>query len=116
MSTPKTFQAPAIMTRISSRADGGLSLAFATNELSVDEKAIALQYHNLFGYLLFSPNQFRDEDIPKGDATDESKSPSQRLRAVLFIYWKQLGQPGNFEFFYRQQVEKQIDAIKNCLE
>lgn len=91
-------------------------MAFATNELSVDEKAIALQYHNLFGYLLFSPNQFREEDIPKGDATDESKSPSQRLRAALFVLWKSQGGKGEFESFYRKNMERAIERVKDLLD
>ena len=116
MSKPNIFTAPAILSRIAFLRDGGVSLGFSTNELSDEDKVIASKFFQKFGYVCFAENQFKEEDIPKGDATDESKSPSQRLRAVLFIYWKQLGQPGNFEFFYRQQVEKQIDAIKNCLE
>lgn len=116
MSKPNTFTAAAILTRISYLRDGGLSLGFSTNELSDADKIIASKFHQKFGHVLFSENQFSDEDVPKGDATDASKSPSQRLRAVLFIYWKQLGEPGSFEFFYRQQMEKSIDAIKKVLE
>ena len=110
------FTAPAILTRIAYLKDGGLSLGFATNELSDADKVIASKFHQKFGHLMFAENQFTDEDVPKLDATDNNKTPSQRLRAVLFIYWKQLGEPGNFEFFYRQQIEKNIEAVKKCLE
>ena len=96
--------------------DGGLSLGFATNELSDEEKVIASKYHQKFGYVLFAENQFKETDIPSTDATDESKSPSQRLRAALFVLWKQEGGKGDFEVFYRLNMEKAIARVKKLLD
>ena len=110
------FQAPAILTRIAYLKDGGLSLGFATNELSDEEKVIASRYHQKFGYVLFKENQYKDEDIPDGDASDESKSPSQRLRSVLFIYWKQNKKDGDFDSFYRREMEKFINHVKEAID
>ncbi len=110
------FTAPAILTRLAFTKDGGLSIGFATNELSGEEKLIASQFHGKFGWVLFKDIQFVDEDIPEGDPTDESKSPSQRLRATLFILWKQRGMKDDFESFYRRQMENAIDRVKACLD
>ena len=112
----KIFTAPSILTRIAYLKDGGLSLGFATNELTDEDKVIISRFHGKFGYVLFKENQFKEEDIPQGDATDESKSPSQRLRAVLFVLWKQQGSKNEFETFYRQQMEKAIDRVKKVLD
>jgi hypothetical protein len=112
----KTFQAPAILTRIAYLKDGGVSLGFATNELTDEEKVIASRYYQKFGFLLFKENQFKQEEIPDGDASDESKSPSQRLRATLFILWKQKGSKGDFEIFYRAQMENAINRVKKLLD
>jgi hypothetical protein len=110
------FQAPAILTRIAYLKDNGLSLGFSTNELSHEEKIIASEFYGKFGYVLFAENQFKESDIPDTDASDESKSPSQRLRAALFVLWKQRGEKGDFEQFYRQQMEKAINRVKGLLD
>ncbi len=116
MAEKTIFSAPAILSRISYLKDGGVSLGFSTNELTHEEKVTVSEFHGNFGHVLFKANEFTDEDIPKGDVTDQNKSPSQRLRAVLFIWWKELGEPGTWDFFYRQEMEKNIDAIKKRLE
>ena len=116
MGASSTFQAPAILTSVSFTKDRGLSLGFRTNELTDEEKVIAASYHGKFGYVLFRENQFKEEDIPDTDATDETKSPSQRLRAALFVMWKQRGSKGDFEVFYRQQMEAAIDRVKRLLD
>lgn len=113
----RAFQAPAILTRMSYTKDGGLSLGFTTNELTNDEKVLAAQYFQQFGYILFKPNQFTESDMPDDEApSDESKTPSQRLRATLFVWWKQLGEPEEFESFYRKWLEKAIDRVKRLLD
>ena len=110
------FTAPAYLTRIAFLKDKGLSLGFVTQELPDADKLIVSRFHGSFGHVLFSENQLKEEDVPKGDATDDSKTPSQRLRGVLFIYWKQLGSQGDFDQFYRAQLELMIDNIKRKLD
>lgn len=110
------FQAPAILTRISYLKDGGLSLGFATQELTDADKVIASKFYGKFGHVLFAEDELTEADIPKANAADRGKSPSQRLRAVLYIRWTQLGQDGDFEVFYRQEIEKVITRVKTLLD
>jgi cobalamin biosynthesis Co2+ chelatase CbiK len=112
----KTFMVPAQMTRCSSLRDGGLNVGFHTKEITPKEKAEIMEFDNQIGFLVFAENEVEEEDIPKDDAEFEQKTPSQRLRATLFVYWKQLGEPGNFQSFYVDQVEKVINVIKSKLE
>lgn len=112
----KTFQAPATLTSVAFTADGGLRLTFHTQELTAEEKVIASQYHQQFGWLLFKANEFSTEDIPKDEASDEGKSPSQRLRAVLFVAWQQRGAKGDFESYYRRQMQRITDRVKEALD
>lgn len=114
------FTVEAILTRAASLADGGLTVGFHTKELNADEKAKIMDFHNKNGWLLFSPNKLKDEDIPKADAEYETKTPSQRLRAVLYILWQQ--NDGridddriDFEQFYRDRMEKLINQVKDKL-
>lgn len=112
----KIFTAPAILSRISFTADGGLSIGFTTQEINAEEKIKASEFHQHFGWLLFKDSEFSVGDIPKDDPTDEDKSPSQRLRAALYVLWQQRGERGEFESFYRINLEKAISRVKNLLK
>jgi len=112
-----TFQAPAILTRIAVTADGGLTLGFHTNELTPEEKLTAMNFHQRFGWLLFKESQYADSDVPSKDPpSDEGKTPSQRLRAALFVLWSQRGSKGDFEAFYRDQLNAAIERVKRLLD
>ena len=111
-----TFTAPAILTRVSFLKDGGLSLGFSTQELKDEEKLAVSKFHNKYGWLLFKENEFKDEEIPDKPAPVENgKTPSQRLHAVLYIWWRQRGARGSFNDFYAREIEKLIDKIKEQL-
>lgn len=107
---------PAYFTRFGSKSDGSASLGFNTQELNASDFAILKENLNNFGYLLFKENQIQDEDIPTEDMEDKEKTPSKRLRAVLYILWQQSGKKSPFEMYYREQVEKVIEYIKNKLD
>lgn len=110
------FQIEAILDGVTPLKDGGVSLRFHTNEATKENKVMLMDFYQSFGWLLFQANEHQENDIPKDRATrDVGKSPSQRLRAVLFVYWKQLGSKGDFEIFYKQKMEYFIDKIKENL-
>ncbi|MFP5263721.1 MAG: hypothetical protein ACLGJB_17715 [Blastocatellia bacterium] len=113
----KPFQLPATLTSVRYTADGGLSVGFHTQELTSEEKLLVGDYHNKFGQLLFRPNQdqFTEEEVPSEDIDFEGKKPSQRLRAVIYRYWESKGSSGDFEVFYRQEMEKVINLFKERL-
>lgn len=78
--------------------------------------------HDKVGYFFFldKPEATinRDElpDIPDVILEDGEKSPSQRLRAVLYIFWQQkTSRTQEFELFYRRWMEKTVNAIKEQL-
>ncbi len=106
---------PAILTGFSSHADGGAGIRFTTNELAGEDYVSLAGEKGKFGWLIFKENDIQDEDIPKTEA-EESKTPSQRLRGVLFVLWSQEGKKGNFEDYYRSRMEKLIEIIKAKLD
>lgn len=120
--TPKSKVLPiqGILTRISSLADGGLSLLFHTNEMSPEEKLELMQAHGKFGWMLFSESVIQPVDIPRRDPDLEGKTPSQRLRAVIFVLHSQLKKAEktklSFEDFYRGQMENLVGKYKERLE
>ena len=47
----------------------------------------------------------------------DGKTPSQRLRAVLYVYWKQHKQKDiEFDIFYLKYMNRTIDRIKDKLD
>lgn len=110
------IQVPAIMTSLALTKDGGMRAGFSTQELTDADKLILTKLHGQFGYLLFQPNEFTTQDLPTEQAEDKNKTPSKRLRAVLFVLWQQQGKAGNFENFYREKMEKLIDFTKSKLD
>lgn len=54
-------------------------------------------------------------DLPEIHLEDGEKSPSQRLRSVLYIYWQQTKNKDDFELFYRRWMERAVDKIKEKL-
>lgn len=111
------FQIEAILDGVTPLKDGGVSLRFHTNEVSKEDKVMLMEFYQTFGWLMFRANEFQEAEIPKENAKrDTGRSPSQRLRAVLFVLWKQGGGNGDFEAYYKQKIEQFIDKIKENLE
>jgi len=107
----------AYLTGFSSRSDGGVGIRLTSALETSPEQLVEIQRHlNLFGWVLFSENEFTSSDLPKEQAEEGQKTPSKRLRATIFILWKQNGEKGDFEAFYRDRMEKHIDKEKSHLE
>ena len=107
----------AILTSVSMSHDHGLRLSFHTNEMTTQEKQSAIELHDSYGYLLFKSNEIKESDIPTEEIEDKSKTPSKRLRAVLYILHIQSGgEKLNFETFYRDRMERLIEQIKAKLD
>jgi hypothetical protein len=111
----KGFCVPSQIVGMRCLSDGGLSVNLHTKELPPVEKALIMEYINKAGWFLFSENSIKDEDVPKQDAELNQKTLSQRLRAVLFIWWQQLGEKEKFQDFYEDKMEKFIEHIKSKL-
>jgi hypothetical protein len=113
------FQTSAQIAKIQTMADRGNRVVIDTQELSPEDMATLFSLkQGGMGWFLFKGSAITTEEIPDYDPAtfDEIKSPSQRLRAVLFVYWKEIrkGQ-GDFEGFYRAQVERIIEQYKEKL-
>lgn len=112
----KSIQTQAVITGIRSKVDRSLGISLSTPELTTNEKALFMELQGLNIDLLITPNEEVNPEVEKIDKEVQTKTSSQRLRAVLFIYWKQSGEQGEFEDFYRLHMEKLIDFIKGKLE
>jgi len=111
----KTISTQVQITSVRSRADGSLGLSLVTPELSVEEKVEFMSLHNLLCNALFKPEGAKVEDLITVDKAAGSKTPSQRLRAVLYVLWEQKGKKGLFEQYYNEKMDTLIDLIKKKL-
>lgn len=111
-----TIEVPAQLTGIATKVDGSLSLRFTTSELKPKEKLVILEEQMAQGYLLFAPNAFNENDVPKEDTPDSFKKPSTRLRHVLYRVWEQTSVEKDSEIFYRKEMEKIIEHYKGKLQ
>lgn len=116
MSAPVQFEAT--LDAANRRKDRSITVRFTSmREMTTDEFAALDRLNGQAGWCLFKANELTDEEVPKDQAEDGRKTTSQRLWAVLFVYFKQLGEPGgDFNAFRRAYLEKQIDSIKGKLD
>lgn len=108
---------PATLEGFNLHKDGGASLRFITQELSDEDVITIKQFYGKFGWLGFRENEWQDEDFPAQNAIFEGKTPAQRLRNVIFVWYKELEKQGkakdvSFNSFYDKRVEEVIEHIK----
>lgn len=111
------LQIEAILDSIATRKDKSVKIVFETNEVNAEECSRLFSMRDEFGWLSFSKHKRNKIELPKIGVSKEleGKTPSQRLRSVLFVYWQQLGSSGDFQSFYELQVNRLIEKVKEKL-
>lgn len=114
----KVFQLPAVIESVRTMADRSLQLKVGTQELNPNEKARVFDLHNKPVWLAVAEQEIKPEDIEVGEerVAKAEKSPSQRLRAVLFVTWNQKGSSMTFDEYYKHQVNLIISRYKEKLD
>jgi hypothetical protein len=110
-----------ILDRASRKKDKSVSLTFVTDLEQSTEQFMEIDKQIMkHGIIYFSERtELTQDEMDELDSIDvemEGKTKSQRLRAVLFVYWKQSGQKKEFKDFYSDWMEEVISKIKNRLE
>ena len=112
----KAIQISAQITSIKPLVDRSASVILHTKELSKEDFLIILEYLGSAGWFLFSEDELKEKDLPKEDSGyEEGRTPSQRLRGVIYRLWEQSGPKDDFEGFYRRTMEKIINQLKEKL-
>ncbi len=115
---------PGIVTKIGTTRDKSFVITFETQDkgtLNDSEKAQLVDLLDEYVTAAFKPTADGKTDPEVLDVPDikpefkGDKTPSQRLRAVLYVLWEQQGIQEDFEAYYRRQVERIIDSIKTKL-
>ncbi len=98
--------------QVSSRVDGSVSFRIITPELTLDQRATILGLHGINSRVMLEPLDVTITGLDKVDGEMETKTPAQRLRAVIFVHWKAVNSGDDFETFYRKQMDKIIEGYK----
>lgn len=109
---------PAIFNKMTPRVDKSWKIEFETRELYGEGIKNLAEMLGAEGWLVYAPNDLTQTDIPEVDADSglDGKSPSQRLRNVLFVRWEQAGKKGSFDSWYLSYINRLIDFEKSKLD
>lgn len=112
------FQVPAIIQGVRTLVDGGTKLDVITRELKAEEMTALFELKGLEGWFIFKDNIINVDDIkdlPDVRVEKTDKSPSERLRAVLYRLWETTNRSKTSDQFYKDYIDKLIEAIKEKL-
>jgi hypothetical protein len=98
----------------------GIRLTVDTQEdLTAEQKAEVFNLYENLGWFFFLKEPtavIKRDELPEIRLEKGEKSPGQRLRAALYVYWEQrTDKKDDFELFYRRWMERAIDGIKEML-
>lgn len=111
---------PVQLNPISRRKDKSVKLSFETRELGQDEILTLMALEGGEMWLCMSPEE-NEANVPDNMGAVElgDKTPSERLRSVLFVWYKQETDAGRyvgiFDNFRKEKMEKFIEGVKSKL-
>ena len=119
----RIFRVPATMSKYQSMAHRAMRLTFDTQENLTDTEVSRItSYHDKLCYLVILYEKACENELikavnelPELEYTKTNKSPSQRLRSVIYVYWQQKGSKGDFQLFYENIIEDVINKFKDKL-
>ena len=111
----KAIRCEAIVTGFSSKVDGSLSFRGTTPELSVEEKIALMSLQGVLVEMVLFPKDEKETEVLSVKREMDFKSPSQRMRSVIFLLWKASEQDIPFESFYYLKMCQMIDWLKSKL-
>lgn len=112
----KAIKSNIIINSIRSRRDGSLGFSAETPELTSSEKVAFMDLQGQSINALLEPTEYPIDDEIEIDKDVDNKTQAQRIRAILFLIWKQQGESGEFRDFYHAKTEKYINYLKEKIE
>ena len=112
---------PAQIEGLTSRKDKTIKVTFGTQELSPADAAQIFQLNQRFCYIGIKEELFQQEDIDTIDSIktdlETNKTPSQRLRGILYINYQQDNEGyKDFMTYYLGKMDKLCEHFKSKLD
>ena len=110
-----------LLENISTRSDGTVKLVLGSQEMDSTQAGRLFELRNQFIKILLTNdniNPLEENLLIETPLTDgkKVKSPSQRLRAVLYRVCEQMGNKEHFEQYYSSEMENIISNYKSRLD
>lgn len=109
---------PIIITQIRSKVDGSISVTIETQELSPTKAGELFSLRGKVAMMYLSPKEVvTQKEMSQIDAisaeTPKGKTPSNRMRNVLFLLWKQDNEGyKDFPMYYEVKMNRYIEDLK----
>ena len=114
---------PVAVEQIATRQDASVKIVLSTYELNTSSAVKLFDLRKTEALMYLSSDNISQEELDALDGFklssehNDGKTPSQRLRAVLFVYWKQHKQKEiEFDIFYLRHMNTMIEKIKDKLD
>ena len=115
---------------IATRADGSIKVVVGSQELSSETMTRLFDLRRKVGYVLISTKEISQEQIDAVETSTSNmefseKTPSQRLRGVLYVMWEKTQPKENdqgiekfvdFDLFYKRKLNEIINHYKKQLD
>lgn len=102
------LQFSAQIEEVKRNKDRTLRLKIDTQEIPPSESAHIFELQDKQIWIAFAETEITKENLNIPEVIDplDSKSPSQRLRDRMFVYFKEKKVEGDFDSWYKTQLEK----------
>jgi hypothetical protein len=113
---------PVLVQGIKTRVDGSLVVCVETQELSDSKVGEVFGLRKKLAMMYLSPKDIvTQKELAQVDAIQPEerggKTPSQRMRAVLYILWSQDNQGyKDFPLYYDSKMERYIEELKTLIK
>lgn len=111
---------PSTIEKITTLQDKSIKLSILTQELTPSQMFEVFKLYGKYGWFAFAEEseELVDVKVPELPKREEdAKSPSERLRGVIYVLFEKMGKPGNnFEFFYLNTMNDICDLLKKKIE
>lgn len=112
-------QVQATISKVTTLSDGALRVWVDTPELPPDHEAVLFSLRKQNLWATFSIFDAPMPDLPETPPADLSngKTPSQRLRSIMFIWYKtKHGTEVGFNQMYERWIEVKINEFSNAID
>lgn len=113
MNNIKAIKVELQIKRVTLNKDDSVSFSAQTPELTDEELGVFRTMSKVLVNALLEPQIGTSSVLEIKERIDDGKSPSQRLRALWFVVWKETKSDLEFRTFYDMKMELIMDYIKD---
>jgi len=110
------------IAKIETLKDRSIKVTIETMELGPEKSGLLLTSQNMSGFFAFKGEDYTQDQLNQFDALEHSieipknKTPSKRLRSVLFRLWESESEGyDDFNLYYIYKIEKIITHYKSLI-